>query len=43
MPSTTMTKILNTMQRKPTKYGEKTHFIHHCILNVSVKKRMYGH
>ena len=37
-----LTKTLNIMQRKPMRW-RKIHFIHHCILNVSIKKRIYGH
>ena len=38
-----LTKMLKNRQENHTKYGKEIHFTHHCILNVSIKKRIYGH
>ena len=35
-----LTKMLKNRQENHTKYGKEIHFTHHCILNVSIKKKM---
>ncbi|MEW6686762.1 MAG: hypothetical protein AB1393_11245 [Candidatus Edwardsbacteria bacterium] len=39
----TLAKNVKEEAKNHTRYGEGTHFIHHCILSVLTKKKMYGH